>query len=58
MDHSLQTEERRLSLVVVTKEVAMNETFHAFLCGILIQAAASIPPAISVIDLIEKTGSS
>jgi len=58
MDHSPQTEERRLSHVIVTKEVAMNETFHALLYGILILAAASIPTAISVIDMIDKSGSS
>jgi hypothetical protein len=32
----------------------MNETFRAFLYGILILTAALIPPAISIIKLIEK----
>ncbi len=33
----------------------MNETFRAFLYGILILAAALIPPTLSVIDMIAKT---
>jgi len=40
--------------VVVAKEVAMNETFRAFLYGIMILATALIPP---VISLMEKFGS-
>jgi uncharacterized membrane protein len=42
-------------LLNITKGVAMNETFRAFLYGILILAAALIPPTLSVIDMIEKT---
>ena len=54
MDRVSQTEERRRSQVVVTKEVTMNETIRAFLYGLLILAAALIPPTLSVIDMIEK----
>ena len=54
MDHAPQTRERRRSQVVVTKEVTMNDTFRAFLYGLLILTAALIPPTLSVIDLIEK----
>jgi len=54
MDRASQTEERRRSQVVVTKEVTMNETIRAFLYGLLILAAALIPPTLSVIDMIVK----
>jgi hypothetical protein len=54
MDRASQTEERGRSQVVVTKEVTMNETIRAFLYGLLILAAALIPPTLSVIDMIEK----
>ena len=54
MDRVSQTKERRRSQVVVTKEVTMNETIRAFLYGLLILAAALIPPTLSVIDMIEK----
>jgi hypothetical protein len=36
----------------------MNETLRAFLYGILILAAALIPPMISLVELIAKVGSS
>lgn len=42
---------------VVAKEVTMNETFRAFVYGILILAAALIPPVISLLDLTVKYGS-
>jgi hypothetical protein len=54
MERASQTEERGRSQVVVTKEVTMNETIRAFLYGLLILAAALIPPTLSVIDMIEK----
>jgi hypothetical protein len=44
----------KLLLLNIAKEVAMNETFRAFLYGILILASALIPPTLSVIDMIEK----
>ncbi len=47
-----------LSLLVVAKEVMMNETLRAFLYGIFILAAALIPPVISLIELFAKVGSS
>jgi hypothetical protein len=36
----------------------MDETFRAFVYGILILAVALIPPVISLIELIAKLGSS
>jgi hypothetical protein len=45
---------KKLHLLNITKRLAMNETFRAFLYGILILAAALIPPTLSVIDMIEK----
>jgi hypothetical protein len=39
-------------------EVTMNETFRAFLYGILILAAALIPPVISLIDVLGKLAGS
>jgi hypothetical protein len=53
-DRTPQAEERRLWLVVVTREVTMSATFRAFLYGLLILAAALIPPTISVVKLLEN----
>ncbi len=38
------------TVFVMVKEVTMRETFRAFLIGILILAAALIPPVISAME--------
>jgi hypothetical protein len=58
IDRWLQAGRWGLSWLVIAKEVVMDETLRAFLYGILILAAALIPPVISLIELIAKVGSS
>jgi len=47
---TLRQERWACTLFVMVKEVTMSKTFSAFLYGILILAAALIPPVISAIE--------